>query len=187
METVYSRYEIKKSTIKVDGETSAAALNCVGSLEEELNVKTISKSCEGVVKKQRTRGDGTGNLTISLHMPYALYKKLYGMTSEGLLTGIAGYGKNSVHKTFTYTGVVQDEDGVELLVAYPNCVLTSGPSVTITNGAEEVAEIELEVGLMPDEYDYCKYEVMATELPTSITKEKWLNEFSPSMVKSPTA
>jgi len=187
MESVFSRYEIKNSAIKVDGTTSAVTLDCVGSLEEELNVKTISKSCEGVVKKQRTRGDGTGTLTISLHMPYALYQKIYGMLTDGLVEGVSAYGKNSIHKQFTYTGVVKDEDGVELLVAYPCCVATSGPKASIENGSEEVAEMEIEVGLMPDEYDNCKYEAVVDELPSTVTKEKWLTAFTPSLVQSPSA
>lgn len=188
METVFSRYEIKNSAIKIDGEAKPVVLNCVGSLEEELNVKTISKSCEGAVKKQRTRGDGTGTLTISLHIPYSLYQKVYGMITDGLVKGVSAYGRNSIHKQFTYLGVVKDEDGNELLVAYPCCIATSGPTSSIENGAEEVTEMELEVGLMPDEYDNCKYEAMVSELTgSSVTREKWLTEFTPSMVQSPTA
>jgi len=190
MDTEFSRYEIKKSHIKIDGEeTKAITLNCVGSVEEELNTKTVSKSCEGVVKKQRTRGDGTCTLTVSLHIPYNLYKDIYGMVGTGLIEGVNAYGKNSLHKVFTYTAIVKDEDGNELLVAYPCCVVTSGPKSSIENGAEEISEGELEISIMPDEYDNCKYEIFVSKLPEdkSITKEKWLTEFTPSMVQVPIA
>lgn len=187
METVFSRYEVKKSNIKVDGDTKNYPLNCVGSLETELEVKTITKSCEGVVKKKRSRGAGSGTATLSLHIPYALYVKIYGMDVDGLIEGVNAYGKNSIHKTFSYTGVVRDEDGNELLIALPNCVASSGPKMNIENGAEEVSEVEIEIDLMPDEYDQCEYELFVSKLPSSITVEKWLNEFTPSMLQKPKA
>ena len=79
------------------------------------------------------------------------------MDVEGLVQGVSAYGKGSIHKTFSYTGVVKDEDGVELLIALPNCVASSGPKSNIENGAEEVSEVEIEIDLMPDEYDQCEY------------------------------
>ncbi len=186
-DTVFSRYEVKKSNIKVDGSSKNYPLNCVGSLETELEVKTITKSCEGVVKKKRNRGAGSGTATISLHIPYALYIEIYGMDVNNLIEGVKAYGKNSIHKSFCYTGIVKDEDGNELLIALPNCMASSGPKMNIENGAEEVSEVEIEVDLMPDEYDQCEYELFVSEMPSSITTEKWLTEFAPSMVQKPTA
>lgn len=187
METVFSRYEVKKSTIKVDGSETVYDLNCVGSLETELEVKTVTKSCEGVIKKKRNRGAGTGTATLSLHIPYKLYKEIYGMDVKGLKKGVSAYGKNSIHKSFSYTGIVKDEDGVELLIALPNCMASTGPKSNIENGAEEVSEVEIEMDLMPDEYDQCEYEALASEIESTITVEKWLKQFDPSMVQEPEA
>lgn len=184
METVFSRYEVKKSTIKITGDETPYTLACVGSLETELEVKTITKSCEGVIKKKRNRGAGTGTATLSLHVPYELYRKIYGMDVEGLVKGVSAYGKGSIHKTFSYTGIVRDEDGVELLIALPNCIASSGPKSNIENGAEEVSEVEIEIDLMPDEYDQCEYEALVSEVESTITVDKWLNQFDPTMVQS---
>lgn len=187
METVFSRYEVKKSKVKVDGATSLFTLNCVGSLDTELNMKTVSKSCEGVVVKKRNRGTGDGKATLSLHIPYSLYTEIYGMKQQGLITGVSAYGKSSIHKSFSYTGVVLDEDGVELLIALPNCMVASAPKWTVENGSEEVKEMELELDLMPDEYGFCEYEAVVSELPETVTVEKWLSEFKPSMLQAPAA
>ncbi len=187
METIFSRFEVKKSNIKFDGDTKNYSLDCVGSLETELEVKTITKSCEGVVKKKVSRGSGAGTATISLHVPYEVYQKIYGMDATGLVKGVSAYGKTSTHKKFTYTGVVKDEEGNELLIALPNCVASSGPSMNIENGAEEVSEVEIELDLMPDEYDQCEYEAFVSEVESTITTDKWLKEFTPSMVHTPTA
>ncbi len=187
METIYSRFEIKKSKIKVANDTKVYSLNCVGKLDTELNMKTITKSCAGVVKKKRNRGAGDGTATLSLHIPYELYRKIYGMDVEGLIDGVSAYGSASVHKEFSFTGVVLDEDGVELLIALPICMASSGPKQSIENGAEEVVEVEIEMDLMPDEFDFCEYEIPSAELPESITEEKWLTEFTPSMLQAPKA
>ena len=40
---------------------------------------------------------------------------------------------------------------------------------------------------MPDEYDQCEYEALVSEVESTITVDKWLNQFDPSMVQSPTA
>ena len=78
---VYSDYEIKESAIKFNGENeiTTTKVGCVGSLTEEMDVRTVTKKCEGVVIKSRTRGTGTGTLTVSMHMLWSLYVKVYGM------------------------------------------------------------------------------------------------------------
>ena len=50
---VYSDYEIKESAIKFNGENEIATtkVGCVGSLTEEMDVRTVTKKCEGVVIK----------------------------------------------------------------------------------------------------------------------------------------
>ncbi|MGM9534893.1 MAG: hypothetical protein ACI3VR_06555, partial [Intestinibacter sp.] len=73
--TVFSNYEIKESSIKFNDEAEGSfiRLGCVGTLDEELECVVIQKKCEGVVQKTRTIGTGNGTLTLSLHMRYDLY------------------------------------------------------------------------------------------------------------------
>lgn len=179
----FSEFEVKNTSIKFDGEQTAIKVGCVGSLEETMNSKTITKKCEGVVVKSVTKGDGTGELTLSLHMRYDLYLKSYGMVSDGLKDGVYGYGRDSRHNPFCLTCEVFDEDGIKKLKAYPNCIITSGLARKIENGAEEVAELELTVSVMPDDYGFGVYEAVVTEDLDNAIVTSWLNNFTPSLVQ----
>lgn len=180
---VFSEYELREMGVKFKSGSEYMAANCVGSCEETLNAKVISKSCRGVVFKKTVKGDGTGTLSISMHMPYDVFTQAYGMKLDSLIEGVSAYGTNSVHEGFAITQHVFDEDGIEKYKAYPNCIIETGVSRKIENGAEEVAEIELEVSLMPDDYGNCMYEALASELSDTIAKNTWMTAFEPSMVQ----
>ena len=180
---VFSEFELKEMAIKTEGSSAFVNANCVGSCEEELDTKVVSKSCRGVVVKKKVKGAGTGKLSLSMHIPWEIYTDVYGMNLDTLIDGVKAYGTNSVHKTFAMTQHVFDEDGAEKFKAYPNCVIETGVSRKIANGAEDVAEIELEVSLMPDDYGNCVYEALAEELTDTTAKTKWMTAFEPSMVQ----
>ncbi len=179
----FSEFEIKNLSVRFEGEETSTKLGCVGSYEESLNTKTVRKKCEGIVVKQVTRGDGTGELKVNIHMRYDLFTKCFGMDFEGLKNGVHSYGRNSVHKSFCLTGEVYDEDGNEKLKAYPNVVINSGVARKIENGAEEVAEMELTIGVMPDETGQGMYEAIVSTIEDEEVKSKWMTSFSPDLVK----
>lgn len=182
--SVFSNYEIKNASIKLAGAEEYTKLGCVGSLDEELEVKVVTKNCEGVLAKSVARGSGSGTLSLSLHMKYDLYIEAFGMNIEGLAEGVYAYGKNSRHKEFAFVGEVHDEDGNKKLVAYPRCVMSSAPSCSIENGAEEVAEIEIEINLFPDDNGNCKYEAVVASLAEgSNIADQWMTAFTPDLVK----
>lgn len=180
-----SEFEIKDSAMKfLKGENTAfKRIGCVGTFDETMNSKTVTKKCEGVVKKTRTRGDGTGELVLSLHMDYALFVETYGMMLDTLKEGVYAYGQNSRHKEFTFVARVLDEDANEKLKAYPNCMITSGIVRKIENGAEEVAEGELTIAVMPDDYGNGMYEAPVDEITDETVKTTWLTAFTPDLVK----
>lgn len=182
---VYSDFEVDEVGIKfAEDQGEAQSANCVGSCEEEMESKTVTKSCRGVVIKERTRGTGKGTLKLSWHIPWAIYTKFFGMDREDLIDGVKGYGKDSVHKEFLVTMHITDEDGVEKLKAYPKCrVASTGPVRKIENGAEEVAEFETEISVTPDEYGYGLYEALVTELKDESVKETWMKSFTPALVQ----
>ena len=182
-ENVFSEFEVKNTSIKFADDSVATKVGCVGSLDEALNSKTITKKCEGVVKKSVSRGDGTGEIKLSLHMRYDLFLKTYGMISDGLKDGVYAYGQNSIHNPFCLTAEVLDEDLVKKLKAYPNCVVTTGIARKIENGAEEVAEIEMTISVMPDDDGYGMYEAVVTESLDKTVVSDWLNNFTPELVK----
>ena len=179
----FSEYEIKETAIKVVGAETFEKIGCVGSIDESMETVTVTKKCEGVVVKSVTRGTGNGELTLSLHMRYDLYLSVFGMQDALLKDGVAGYGRNSKHKEFALVAKVLDEDGVVKYVAYPKCVVSSGAARKVENGAEEVAEVEITVAVMPDEAGFGKYEAVDVLLDETI-RNQWLTAFSPDLVKA---
>lgn len=177
----FSEFEIKESMVKFDGATEAEKLGCVGTLGETLNAKTVTKKCEGVVVKSRTKGDGTGELAFTLHMRENVFREMFGMVREGLKAGVYAYGQGSRHKEFCYTCKALDEDGNVKYKAYPRCCVTTGITRSTENGAEEVAEIEVTAAVMPDEKGNGMYEAFADDLDEA-TASKWLAEFDYDLV-----
>lgn len=182
-----SEFEVDKLGFKFKGEESYQSVECIGNLEEEMTAKSVTKSCRGVVRKRRTKGTGEGTLKLTAHIPYAVYTKAFGMELDSLVKGVKAYGRNSVHPEISIVAHVVDEDDNEKLKAYPNSVVTTGVTRKIENGAEEVAEIELEIGVMPDAYGNGLYEVAVEDLEDDSIAEKWMTEFNPDMVQVATA
>lgn len=179
---VFSEYEIKESSIKIEGEETFQKIGCVGSIEETLETITVTKKCEGLVVKSVTRGSGNGEVKLSLHMRYDLYTKMFGMEDKTLADGVLGYGQNSRHKNFAFVAKVKDEDANVKYIAYPKLIIQSGPTNKIENGAEEVAEIEITATVQPDENGFAKYEALDTLLDTTL-KGKWMTEFTSDLAK----
>lgn len=186
MDKVFSEFEVSQVGFKFKNAESCKAVECVGSFEEELETKTVTKSCRGVVKKTRTRGTGNGTIKLTCHMPYDIYTELYAMNLDTLIGGVKAYGANSVHPEFGFVADVKDEDDNKKLKAYPNCVLKSGIIRKVENGAEEVAEIELEISAMPDAYGNGMYEALVDELTDETVKSKWMTAFDPALVQKAT-
>lgn len=184
---VFSEFEIDQLGFKFKGEDSYKTMECIGSVEEEMETKTTTKKCRGVVTKTRVKGTGNGTLKVSGHIPWDIYATAYGMKLDSLIDGVFGYGYNSTHPTFSLTEHVVNEDDEEKLKAYPNCVMSSGVARKVENGGEEVAAIELEVSVMPDEYGNGLYEALKSELKTGTTANDWMTKFAPSMVQTPGA
>lgn len=178
---VFSDYEIDRMSVKFVDADSTVAMNCVGSVEEEMTAKAITKSCRGVVIKKVVKGTGEGTLTISAHVPHEIFKEAFGMELTTLKEGVLAYGSNNRHKSFCLTVHVVDEDGAEKYKAYPNCIFNARPTISTENGAEEVAEVEMEVAVMPDTNGNGMYEALAEGLDEAI-KTAWMESFTPELV-----
>jgi hypothetical protein len=187
-ETVFSEYEVRRlhmifRALSETEQPEIGTIKCIGSMEEASEVTKTIKKCRGVVCKTVTRGNGTGTIKLTVHMPWALYVRYNALDADkDLIEGVNAYGRKSIHPEFCMTADVFDEDDVEKYKAWPRCNATSGPARKIENGAEEVAEIDLEVAFMPDEYDNGMYEALASDLKDETVKSSWLKAFDPSMV-----
>ena len=180
---VFSDFELDQLALKLKSKTDYQNMNCVGSCEEEMESKVVTKSCRGVVVKKVVRGTGNGTLKIIAHVPWAIYTAVYGMDLTTLIEGVKAYGRNSVHESFSAVMHVNDEDGSEKYKAYPNCVMETGVVRKIENGAEEVAELELEISVMPDEFGNGLYEALADDLDDTV-KSEWMTAFTPELVQA---
>lgn len=183
MSIVFSEFELREMGFKFEDSENYVSVACVGTSEEEMNAKKITKKCRGVVVKTIIKGDGTGKVKVTMHCPWDVYTEMYGMNLDTLIEGVKGYGQNSKHKGFSAVQHVFDEDGNEKYKAYPNCILENGRKGKIENGAEEVAEIELEISVMPDEFGQGVYDALESELTDESVKTKWMTAFEPSLVQ----
>ena len=184
--TVFSEYEVRKIGVKFADSEKHEFAECIGNVEDTADVKGITKKCRGVVRKKRVKPTGTGVLKISFHCPWEWYVKIFGMKLATLIDGVYAYGEESVHEDFSLTELIKDEDGNEKLKAYPVCTVETGKATKVENGAEEVAEIELEVSYMPDDFGNGQYEALAAEVDATVA-EKWLEEFTPELVRTTSA
>lgn len=179
-ETVFSDFEARQLNI-IFAPADLYAVKCVGKVESEAGILVITKKCRGKVAKKRTRSTGEGTLKVTAHMPYECYLRLHDMERDDLAEGVHAYGQQSLHPEVAITCDIFDEDDVEKFRAYPRCVISTGANSTIENGGEEVAEVELEIGFMPDDFNEGFYEALASELSEEL-KGKWMNEFTPELV-----
>lgn len=178
----FSEYEVKESTVKFEGESeTATSLGCVGTMEETLNVKTITKNCEGVRKKTIVKPTGDGEIKFTLHMRWEAFKNMFGLTSEGYAAGVYAYGMEGEHKHFCYTAKVKDENGNIQLKAYPDCVASTGIQTKIENGAEEVSEIEVTATILADAYGNCRYQCFVSDVTEDIANN-WLQNFDHDLI-----
>lgn len=184
---VFSEYEVRQVGFKFEGEEDFIVAECVGSCEETMNTRVITKKCRGIVKKKVVKPDGTGTLKFSMHMPWDVYVKAFGMEDETVKDGVKTYGMNSTHQKFCIVEQVFDEDDNEKLKAYPVCVVETGKTTKTENGAEEVAEVELEVAVSPDDYGNGVYEALVSELADQTVKSSWMTAFTPELVRTTTA
>lgn len=178
-----SDFELVEMGLKFAGAEAFKTVSCIGSCEEEMTVKTVTKSCRGVVTKKRSKGTGEGTLKVTAHLPWDIFAEAYGMELDTLVEGVKAYGRNSVHKEFATVMRVLDEDNNEKLKAYPACMITTGVVRKIENGAEEVAEMELEIGVTPDAYGNGLYEAVVEELTDETIKSTWMTAFTPELVQ----
>lgn len=159
-------------------------LGCTGGISGETDVKTVTKMCEGVpVKEQQVPQFMT--LTFRGHINVDVYRSIFGLANTGLKAGVYSYGSSSLGSSGTLTFKLVDMDGVkEKLIAFPNVKLNSGFVFSYENGAEEVAEVELEFKAMVDAQGNIYYEGFVDDIADATIKSGWAAAFNYDLVKS---
>lgn len=180
--TVFSEFEARSMRF-IFGEGDVYDVKCVGKVECEATIRNIVKNCRGSVAKKRTRPTGEGTLKVTAHIPYECYIRLHDMQRDGLVAGVYAYGQDSLHPEVCVTADIFDEDDNEKYKAWPRCTISTGANQSVENGSDEVAEVELEIGYMPDDYGEGFYEALAEGLDSTV-KTAWLNGFTPELVRA---
>lgn len=176
---VYSYFEADQLAIKVAGEDSYVRDDCVGSIEIERETKTVIKKCRGVTKKRKTKPTGNGTLTLKMHVKLNLYRKLHAMTNEGLQPGVYAFDNTNAMPEASVTVRVKDEDDNIMFLGYPRCKVEEINKLSIENGAEEVAELEMKLSYMPDDFNKGEYQALEAELTGNVlTADNWMTTFS---------
>ena len=180
----FSYAEVKEVSFLFNEDTVAESVTCIGSSELELETRTITKKCGVKVQKSRTKATGNGTDKLNIRIPWDLYVTMFAMDQEGLEEGVTAYGEESLHPTFTYCKRTLDEDGEEMLIAHPNATIKSNQTVKIDNSAEDIAAVDLEIAIMPDEYGNGTYQTVVKDLPEgSQIAKTWMTNFTPELVQ----
>lgn len=177
---VYSMFECDQMALKVDGDSEYTRDDCIGKITIERETKTVTKKCRGVTKKRKTKPTGNGTLTVSMHIKLALYRKINAMTNKGLQPGVYGFSNvESLMPEISIAARVKDEDDEVMFLGFPRCKVEEINSTEIENGGEEVAEVEMKLSYMPDDYGIGEYQALASELTgTVLTEDNWMTNFS---------
>ncbi len=175
-----------RSTGKL-AESDAQRLGCTGNIEINTEYKTIVKNCEGVEQKSVKKITKlTGK--ISVHMPLAIARTVFGLSNEGLAEGVYGLSDKSNIPDMCLTSKAVDLfTDEEKYICLPKISFTTGFAKKIDNSSEEVAEVELEFNGYKDENGEFYYEAIASEVDKVSIGDKWLKQFTPSIVKAPAA
>lgn len=176
---VYSYFECDQLAIKVATDAQYTRDDCIGTLNVERETKTVTKSCRGVTKKRKTKPTGNGTINLKMHIKLALYRKINNMVNTGLQPGVYAFDNTSAMPEFALTARVKDEDDNIMFLGFPRCKIEEINALEIENGAEEVAEVEMKISYMPDDYNKGEYQALAVELTGStLTSSNWMTDFS---------
>ncbi|MBR6231187.1 MAG: hypothetical protein IKR00_04535 [Lachnospiraceae bacterium] len=184
---VFSEYTVKDIGFKAENANAYVNVDGAGSASEEYERRTVTKAKSNVVVKRISRQSGSGTLSLSLHMPRALYNTVQGMVtgSDGALaTGVSGLKGIMKLPMVEIVMKVEDEDGDVKYKYYPSAVSASF-SRSVDSEADEVAEVDMTFNLSTDAYGMIMYEALASELPTSgaLTASTWMTAASSALMQ----
>lgn len=189
MSTVIKDFDaisIKNSSIQylnAEGQDEGEFFGSIGSISGSTILKELIKNVEGTEAKKRVRPEKM-ELTISAHVPIAVYRKLYGITNKDLKPGVYSYSIDAKGEEFIYTADVIDEfEDVTKLIAFPRCISSTGLQFSIENGASEVAEMELTITVYKDAKNQLMYEAFVDEVTDETVKAQWHTAFTPELVE----
>lgn len=93
------------------------------------------------------------HVKISGYMKLKVIRDIFGITHKYLIDGVYSYGVDSLGKDFSFVAEEFDifEENKRLIV-FPRCASATGFVKSVENGAEELAEVELKITALLDEF-----------------------------------
>lgn len=164
---------------------NAKPFGCVGTLSIEPEKETIVKNC-GIQQLKSVTKTKYLNVSIAGHINRTVADGLFGLSNNGLVTGVKALDKDTVSKSICFVGKVYNMDRSEFkYIALPIATNVSGFVKDIDNAATEVAYVELEFNALFDSNGKAYYEALASEVESTNVKDKWMTQFTSDLVKLP--
>lgn len=187
-ENVFSEYTITGVAFRPAGTQAYVQIPGAGSMSEEYEQRSVTKSVSNIVVKRIPRSSGSGTLTVLLHVPYELKNTLQGLTAAaegGFIAGVYGAGGKMRPPVTEIAVKVEDEDGNVMYKYYP-AARRSSFNESVTSEQDTVAEVEMQFNLSEDDYRFFRYSALEDDLPTTgeITKDTWMTAVSSAKLQS---
>jgi hypothetical protein len=171
--------------IKAGVQQAGTKFGALGSIEGETEIIEIVKKVEGIEAKRKSKPVKM-SMTVSAHIPVQVARDFFGLNTTGLKPGIWAYGTLSKGTQFVFTADVIDEfEDVVKLIAFSNCSNSTGFKISVENGSDEVAMLELEFTALKDTLNNFYYEALVAELSDATVATQWHTQFTPTLVKVP--
>lgn len=176
---------IKNGSFRYLSDTISATqlpVGCVGKISGTTDVKTKQKLCGGVPQKTiSTPNEHT--VTISGQVRADFVRKIYGLTNEGLKSGVFAYGPGSSPEPFMFTVNVIDEfDGITKLMAFPSLTVKNGYAMEYDASQDSFEGVEIELSANLDDNGNWFYEAFTGEADVSI-QNAWHTNWKPDLMK----
>lgn len=177
------RWAVKDGTEGGSTHEKGTKLGCTGSLNTETEIKVVTKTCEGnPVKEWPVPQKMTA--TFVGHMPVPIVRKAFGLSNENLKPGVYSYGVDSRGGSGIFTWkTLNIEETLTKFLAFPNGSFVGGLKLTLENGLDEIAQVEMTLTFMKDDNRQFYYEALDEELEDDDVKDKWMTDFTPELVK----
>lgn len=185
----FELFKIKNASVQfinADGTTEPGTkFGCMGTLEQTSNIEEVTKSCEGATVEIIPRLT-SAQITINAHVIIDIVREIFGLSNEGLKSGVWAYGSSSTGRKFIFTADILNMRGEESkLIAYPNCSSSGGFGFSVDNSATEVAQMQVVFNALPDEAENVYYEAIKSDLDESVATG-WHTNFSRELIEATT-
>ncbi len=169
--------DIDNVAVKFKKDTTSVAFGCTGVISGETEMKTVAVKCGGETIKEKSKAMKM-TVKVTAHVKIDVYRRIFGITNDGLKPGVYAYGTDSKSEDFSLTAdAVDDFDDIVKIMAFPNCSSATGLTFTIDKGNDEVAQMELEFTVTRDDNKKFFYEGFIDEIEESGLVDMWHKAF----------